>query len=169
MNQFIKENAECLVTLAGVVLYEILKNAVQAMGIGWAAALFGIVLTVVGVWMTLVSGKDRSGKMKALAVHAGLWILKGLIGWIAGILIARYIIYHYIIKSKKEEDEESMTIEKLPANLYSGTNCYKRGRSFGGGVEYINESNPGDRITISTIYGATDSEVSTNAGHFFQN
>ena len=79
MNQLIKQNAECLATLVGVILYEFLKGTAAALGIGVAAPLFGIALTAVGVILTLISKKDGRGKGIALAIHALLWVFKGLI------------------------------------------------------------------------------------------
>ena len=63
-------------------------------------------------------------------------------------------------------EKREMTLQQLPAYLYAGTVCYGRSNNFGWGVEYTNESNPSDKITITSIISATDSEVNTNAGHF---
>ena len=71
----LQRNAECLATLVGVVLYENLKGVTETLGIGFAAAMFGIVLTAAGVIMTLIAKKGAKGTAAALAIHAALWIL----------------------------------------------------------------------------------------------
>ena len=169
MNQLIKQNAECLATLVGVILYEFLKGTAAALGIGVAAPLFGIALTAVGVILTLISKKDGRGKGIALAIHALLWVFKGLIAGIVGLVIVAALIYYFFMRDRNGQqtgEKREMTLQQLPAYLYAGTICYGRSNNFGWGVEYTNESNPSDKITITSIISATDSEVNTNAGHF---
>lgn len=173
MNLF-KKNAECLATLVGVILYENLKGATEALGIGFAAALFGIVLTAAGVFMTLMAKKGTKGTATALAIHGGLWVLKGVIGWIGGIAIACFIIYRLVgrpgaVGRKMEEDgmSEASTFERLPERLTSGTATYYRTGRSDVGAQYVNERNPSDIVSITTIYSFTSTEVSTDAGHFF--
>ncbi len=164
MNQLIKQNAECLATLVGVILYEFLKGTAAALGIGVAAPLFGIALTAVGVILTLISKKDGRGKGIALAIHALLWVFKGLIAGIVGLVIVAALIYYFFMRDRNGQqtgEKREMTLQQLPAYL-----CYGRSNNFGWGVEYTNESNPSDKITITSIISATDSEVNTNAGHF---
>ena len=170
MNQLIIQNAECLATLVGVVLYEHLKGITASLGIGFAAPLFGAALTGAGVIMTLISKKDWRGKGTALAIHGVLWLFKGLVAGIAGFAIAGFIIYYCFMRegrNQKPEERREMTIQQLPAYLYSGSVCYGRSTDFGWGVEHVNASDPSDKITITSIIGATASEVSTNAGHFY--
>ena len=108
----LQRNAECLATLVGVVLYENLKGVTETLGIGFAAAMFGIVLTAAGVIMTLIAKKGAKGTATALAIHAALWILRGVIGWLAGVAIACFIIYRLFVRpgtveQKMKEDDTS--------------------------------------------------------------
>ncbi|MBR1759438.1 MAG: hypothetical protein IJ744_12065 [Lachnospiraceae bacterium] len=57
--------------------------------------------------------------------------------------------------------------DDLPVYLQSGTITYERIESYGYGVMYRNTTDPSDEITITVIYSMTDSEASTNAGHFY--
>ena len=55
----------------------------------------------------------------------------------------------------------------LPDVLYSGTDVYRKVMSYGYGGVWRNSSDPSDEITITVVYSMTDSEASTDAGHFF--
>jgi len=165
------QNAECLATLVGVILYESLKSVTEALGIGFAAVLFGVVLTAAGVIMTFKAKKGAKGTAIALAIHAAIWLLKGLIGWIAGVAIALFIILRVFGKSgtggqEASDSLETITFAQLPQRMSSGTSTYYcTGRS-SLGAEYVNERNPSEVISITNIYSSTSTEVDTNAGHF---
>ena len=84
-------------------------------------------------------------------------------------MIVAALIYYFFMRDRNGQqtgEKREMTLQQLPAYLYAGTVCYGRSNNFGWGVEYTNESNPSDKITITSIISATDSEVNTNAGHF---
>ena len=171
----LQRNAECLATLVGVVLYENLKGVTETLGIGFAAAMFGIVLTAAGVIMTLIAKKGAKGTAAALAIHAALWILRGVIGWLAGVAIACFIIYRLFVRhgtveqNMKEDDTSKMSdFERLPERLTSGGATYYRMWSSSVGAQYVNERDQSDVLSITTIYSFTATEVDTNAGHFFR-
>ena len=67
----LKKNAECLATLVGVILYENLKGITETLGIGFAAVMFGVVLTVVGVAMTFMAKKGGTGNPCGSLVSEG--------------------------------------------------------------------------------------------------
>lgn len=171
----LKKNAECLLTLVGVVLYENLKGVTETLGIGFAAVMFGVVLTAVGVAMTFMGHKGAKGTAVALAVHGALWLLKGIIGWLGGVAIACFIIYRLFGSPRTEEQRTEtkdgqagkMTFERLPARISAGTATYYKTGGSSLGAQYVNESDPADVVSITTIYSSTSTEVSTNAGHFF--
>ena len=87
---------------------------------------------------------------------------------IGSVLIALLLVFSCTACGNGQQtgEKREMTLQQLPAYLYAGTVCYGRSNNFGWGVEYTNESNPSDKITITSIISATDSEVNTNAGHF---
>lgn len=170
----LRNNAECLATLVGVVLYENLKGITKTLGIGFAATMFGVILTAAGIIMTFKAKKDAKGTATALAIHVGLWVLKGAVGWIAGVAIACFIIYRLSGRSETGEQKAEtaeglsgeMTFERLPARLTTGTASYYKTGSSGIGAQYVNERDPSDVVSITTIYHSTGTEVDTNAGHF---
>ena len=171
----LKKNAECLATLVGVILYENLKGITETLGLGFAAVMFGVVLTVVGVAMTFMAQKGVKGTAVALAIHVALWFLKGVIGWLAGVAIACFIIYRLYGRPRtegqrtetKDGSAGEMTFERLPARISAGTTTYYKTGSSSIGAQYVNERDPADVVSITTIYSSSSTEVSTNAGHFF--
>ena len=96
---FIKKNAECVFTLAGVLLYMGLRGISGFLGLGFLAKLLGAALTVVGVLATQRSDKSPEDKRTAYITHAAIWILKGILAWIAGICIVAWAV-NYIINGK---------------------------------------------------------------------
>ena len=59
-----------------------------------------------------------------------------------------------------------MTFERLPARISAGTTTYYKTGSSSIGAQYVNERDPADVVSITTIYSSSSTEVSTNAGHF---
>ncbi|MCD8366647.1 MAG: hypothetical protein LUC48_01270 [Clostridiales bacterium] len=57
----------------------------------------------------------------------------------------------------------------LPSYITIGGTLYSRRNDFGWGVEYVNESNSSDVVTISNVYSMTGSEADTNVGHVYFN
>lgn len=57
----------------------------------------------------------------------------------------------------------------LPSVISIGGTVYSRRNNFGWGVEYVNESNSSDVVTISNVYSMTGSEADTNVGHVYFN
>ncbi|MCD8143224.1 MAG: hypothetical protein LUD83_08140 [Clostridiales bacterium] len=57
----------------------------------------------------------------------------------------------------------------LPSYITIGGTLYSRRNNFGWGVEYVNESNSSDVVTISNVYSMTGSEADTNVGHVYFN
>ncbi|MEY8336824.1 hypothetical protein AALB16_02190 [Lachnospiraceae bacterium 62-35] len=164
----------CVFTVAGVFLFQGLRGITSALGIGFAAWLFGIVFTIVGIVTTFIFGSNGKEKGIALLIDVILWLLKGLIGWVLGVAIAFFLIYYYHGGGRKqqtrEENEESgpMTLDRLPGHLYSPQGIdYRCYANYGYGVEYVNAVNPNDRILITNIESYTGSEIHTNAGSFF--
>ena len=174
--EFIKKNAECVFTLAGVLIYMGARGAAKFLGIGFAPWLLGVALTVVGVLSTLHSEKSRRDKNVALITHAALWMLRRTLAWIAGVAIVCYLANRFLINGgsrpriEQEQDNKRISVKELPAWLYSvGGIAYGRGNSDDWSAEYINRDNPGDRITITDILSYTEDAVDTNAGYFYTN
>ena len=133
----LKKNAECLATLVGVILYENLKGITETLGIGFAAVIFGVVLTVVGVACFIIYrlyGRPRTEGQRT---------------------------------ETKDGSAGEMTFERLPARISAGTTTYYKTGSSSIGAQYVNERDPADVVSITTIYSSSSTEVSTNAGHFF--
>lgn len=163
----ILSSTECLLTLVGVILYENLKNVTKALSIGVAAPMLGIAMTAVGVYMTLAAKKGKKETAVALAIHAGLWLLKGVIGWLAGVAIAVFIILR--VTGKLETNEmpyENVAPLQLPDRLFSGGNTYRRVSCDSTGALYVNERDESDTYLIRIIYKLGDGFVSTDAGKF---
>ena len=93
---FIKKNAECVFTLAGVLLYMALRGVAGVLGLGIVVKLLGAALTVVGVLATRQSGKSAEEKRVAYITHAAIWVLKGVLAWIAGICLVVYVVNYMI-------------------------------------------------------------------------
>lgn len=164
LKKLIQQNTECLLTLAGVILYELLGSVTHTLGIGWAATLFGVALTAVGVVLTLISRKDLKMKGIALAIHIVLWILKGLIGFVAGVIIVIYIIN----RIGQPKEIEIRNVEDLPNVLCRGDRVYRRDSLAAGCALYTNQMNPADSVLIHAIfhYDSFTNTVSTDAGTF---
>ena len=125
--------------------------------------------------MTLIAKKGAKGTATALAIHAALWILRGLIGRLAGVAIACFIIYRLFVRpgtveqKMKEDDTSKMSdFECLPERLTSGGATYFQMWSSSVGAQYVNERDQSDVLSITTIYSFTGTEVDTNVGHFFR-
>lgn len=173
--EFIKKNAECVFTLAGVLIYVGLKGIADLLGIGFVPWLLAAGLTVVGVLSTSHSDKNRHDKQIAYITHAAIWMLKGTLAWIVGIVVVCYLITRYSndgsrprIEQEQGQEQKSITVGELPLWLYStGGNAYGRTTSNGWSAEYANRDNPGDRVTITHILSYTGDAVDTNAGYFY--
>ena len=98
---FVKKNAECVFTLAGVLLYMALRGVAGVMGLGFVVKLLGAALTVVGVLATLHSDKSEADKRVAYLTHAAIWLFRGILVWIACVCLAAYAI-NYFINGKSE-------------------------------------------------------------------
>lgn len=164
LKKVIQQNTECLLTLAGVILYELLESVMRTLGIGWAAALLGIALTAAGIILTLISGKDLKMKGIALAIHLALWILKGLIGLVASVIIVLYIIN----RISAPKNLEIRNVEDLPNTLRQGDRVYRQNSLVAGCALYTNSMNPADNIRISAVfrYDSFTNTVDTDAGTF---
>ncbi len=164
LRKIIQQNTECLLTLAGVVLYELLEPVLRTLGIGWSAALFGIALTAAGVILTLISGKDLKMKGISLAIHLALWILKGLIGLVATVIIILYIFN----RISRPKTTEIRNVSDLPNTLRQGDRVYRRDTLAAGCALYTNSMNPADCVRISAVfrYDSFTNTVDTDAGTF---
>lgn len=164
-------------TLAGLIIES--KN-----GALWIA----LILTALGVFGTWFWNFNRSHGNIALVFtelpHAALWIIYKCLPEIGdsitnGIMLVLgvIVVIAFIIIGSDDAPTSASTsssasgraetdLSNMPGYIYSGTTCYGRRNSFGWGVEYVNESNSGDVITITNIYSMGGGAMSTNAGHF---
>lgn len=158
----------CILTLVAVILY-FEFGTLRLLRLFFV--LLGVALTAVGVFLTLRLSKNKKEKMTALAVHALLWVFGRFISWILGPFIALGIIWLILNrdKLKRDQQEEGLTLASLPPELYNGNTTYTRKGSYGWGAEYVNQANPSETFTITTIYSASSGQVHTNAGVFWYN
>lgn len=173
--EFIKKNAECVFTLAGVLIYMGLRGIAELLGIGFVPWLLAAGLTVVGVLSTMHSDKNQHDKSTAYITHAAIWILRGALAWAAGIVIACCLINRFAKggsqpRIEQGQDQKRIAVKDLPIWLYSvGGVAYGRANGNDWSVEYVNRDNPGDRVTITNVLSYTGDAVDTDAGYFYIN
>lgn len=146
-----------------------------------------IVMTAIGAFGTWLWNAFRSNGKLALVLtglpHVALWIAYKIfpevgskITYYAAIVLGVIAVIAYFIMDDTESSgsrsasyaggNTETALSNMPGCIYSGVTCYGLRNSYGWGVEYVNQDDSSDVITITNIYSRGSGEMSTNAGHF---